>query len=464
MITIKLPFQSTPEALEHLKLMQREQSSVIRWAFNRVGEGLKQKEIRDLTSNLQNIGNLDSWFIQSAIINALALGKAMDGKSTIFGGKKWFKLRQEGKITSEEWKEKRLQPLHIEGESPNSGNRKFDLDLDNNQVIFKPKCGLKFALQLPNVKKNYWIKLRSLEELCKLKECPYTIDLTSEFISFSFELNEVKRLKSVIKRAYTEKSVRDKAKEKLEKLEAQSTKNPLRVLGIDQNPNYMGVSVLEFDDDDKFRVIHKEVLDFSELNKKSGEASSSNKSKNLINKKKFELIEGVNHVVTIAKHFQCSKISIESLKFKSGSTGCGKGVNRLCKNVWHRLTFSGQINKKCQEEGIELVEVNAAYTSTIGNLNYGDEATPDMVASSIEIARRAFKKFTKGWFYPSLKNDENLKNLWKEDLDFSSLSWIEIHQKIKETGVKYRFLLENCIPKTVFSLNSYKSGLKIINF
>ena len=44
----------------------------------------------------------------------------------------------------------------------------------------------------------------------------------------------------------------------------------------------------------------------------------------------------------------------------------------------------------------ELVEVNPVYSSFIGNLLYGSENTPDMIASSIEIARRGFKKYSKG--------------------------------------------------------------------
>lgn len=36
-----------------------------------------------------------------------------------------------------------------------------------------------------------------------------------------------------------------------------------RVLGIDLNPDYFGISVIEFKRDDSFKVIHKEVIDVS---------------------------------------------------------------------------------------------------------------------------------------------------------------------------------------------------------
>lgn len=67
----------------------------------------------------------------------------------------------------------------------------------------------------------------------------------------------------------------------------------------------------------------------------------------------------------------------------------------------------------CMEAG---VEVNPAYSSFVGNILYGNENTPDMIASSIEIARRGFKKFEKGWFYPEF-NIENLNELWKQTLN-----------------------------------------------
>jgi hypothetical protein len=41
----------------------------------------------------------------------------------------------------------------------------------------------------------------------------------------------------------------------------------------------------------------------------------------------------------------------------------------------------------CNIYGVELIEVNAAYSSIIGNFKHGSESCPDMIAASIEIAR-----------------------------------------------------------------------------
>ena len=85
----------------------------------------------------------------------------------------------------------------------------------------------------------------------------------------------------------------------------------------------------------------------------------------------------------------------------------------------------------------ELVEVNPAYSSIVGNFAYGGPNTPDMVASSIEIARRAYKKFEKVWFYPKF-NVERLDERWKQTLA-GVKTWKNAFPKIKEAKLKYRF-------------------------
>lgn len=64
-----------------------------------------------------------------------------------------------------------------------------------------------------------------------------------------------------------------------------------RVLGIDMNPNYIGVSIIEFDKNDEFKVLEKQVFDLTKLTTKSGKSSSDKKSKYLVNKRKFEILE-----------------------------------------------------------------------------------------------------------------------------------------------------------------------------
>ena len=86
MITIKLPFQTDNKSLEIIKEYQNQQSNMIRYSYNRFKEDKSEMEIRNLSSNLNNIELLDSWFIQCAIKEGLFIHKRFQDKKVIFGG------------------------------------------------------------------------------------------------------------------------------------------------------------------------------------------------------------------------------------------------------------------------------------------------------------------------------------------------------------------------------------------
>ena len=112
--------------------------------------------------------------------------------------------------------------------------------------------------------------------------------------------------------------------------------------------------------------------------------------------------------------------------------------------------------------GYELVKVNPAYSSFIGNLVYGNSNTPDMVAASIEIARRGYKKYEKKWFYPVF-NIDCLDEQWKQTLT-GVKDWKNAFLKIKNSKVKYRVLLNDVIQNAVFSKFNRKSKVTIYSF
>jgi len=85
-----------------------------------------------------------------------------------------------------------------------------------------------------------------------------------------------------------------------------------------------------------------------------------------------------------------------------------------------------------------------------------------MVASSVEIARRAYKKYTKGWFYPALKL-RTPNEQWKQTLEGAS-SWVEAYLKFKESEMKYRFQLKNSVLDAVFSKMYVQKHLKVYTF
>ena len=72
-----------------------------------------------------------------------------------------------------------------------------------------------------------------------------------------------------------------------------------------------------------------------------------------------------------------------------------------------------------------------------------------MIASSIEIARRGFKKFSKGWFYP-IFSIEYLNEQWKQTLSGIE-DWKSAFKEVKKSKLKYRFQLIDFVDNAAFS-------------
>ena len=85
----------------------------------------------------------------------------------------------------------------------------------------------------------------------------------------------------------------------------------------------------------------------------------------------------------------------------------------------------------------------------VNYIMFGNENTPDMIAASIEIARRGYKKFDRSWFYQSIR-DEKINEQWKQTLSRFD-NWKSAFQEIKKSRVKYRFLLQDYVQNAVFS-------------
>ena len=85
-----------------------------------------------------------------------------------------------------------------------------------------------------------------------------------------------------------------------------------------------------------------------------------------------------------------------------------------------------------------------------------------MIASSIEIARRGYKKYSKGWFYP-IFNVDNLNEQWKQTL-IGIEDWKSAFNQIKKSKLKYRFQLIESIQNAVFSKIYKQKKIKLYYF
>jgi len=430
MKTVKLTICNEVDVLNDMRMF----SSIVRVAFNRFQDGLEEKEVRAYC-NARFDHN--SGFIQSAIKEAAALYKLNGNKHILFGGKNNLRQYMRGLIDKATFKYRRTFPIGIQGEKLRKGNRLFSFDLDNQRLIYKPNKERHVEIKFLPMRKKISAELSKVQELAENNKITVTVKMSDKYVWLTYE-------ESLIYDA---------------EYKALQTR---RVLGIDMNPNYIGVSVIEFNKNDDFKVLHKQVFDLCKLTISSGKSSTDSSSKYITNKLRHETLAIAHEISKLVDVWKCKTVAIEDLTIKPKDMKKGKKLNKLCNNKWERRLFVNKLKMLANLHKYELVEVNPAYSSIVGNFSYGNETTPDMVAASIEIARRAYKKFYKGWFYPRF-NVQFRDEQWKQTLG-SVDDWKALFSKIKETGLKYRFLLRDYVQNAVFSKNYIKKCYSIYTF
>ena len=407
MKTISFRFKYEDKKLQEVLLEDsRICSAMKRFVFNRL---LEKKTRVEINAELKEKFKCNSFLRNSEIIDG---SMAFDGFKKrncdkLYFGK--FKKFQKGLITKEEYKDSRNTGIYAVGEANQHGNRLFKVDVQNGKIIYKRACKEHYDLIIDE-KLNQKRKalLSTIQSLMEEKKTPITFKVKNNYVYLTYDEKIVEKEKQF-------KNLFDN-----------------RVLGIDLNPNYFGISIIEFDKNNEFKILYKEAIDVSEL-----QTSSKNKID-------FELHQINHHILNLCKNFKVSKLSVEDLKFPKNKFW-SKSLNRLCKNQFRYSMVKSHLSTLCSTYGVELIEVNAAYSSIIGNFVHGGDNTPDMVAASIEIARRAYKKFEKGWFQPGFISKQRLMqvlgNQWKEELGQGYQSWKGLSGEIKELKLKYRFQL-----------------------
>lgn len=158
-------------------------------------------------------------------------------------------------------------------------------------------------IKLPYLNKTLKKEFSLLQELIDAKKATVTVKFNQEYawITYDEKLIDVQKYKDL---------------------------KASRVLGLDLNPNCIGLSVLEFDSKDEFKVLFKKVYDLTLLNVTSKKKSSDRASKYLTNKRHFELIEVCHEISRLMDYWKCSKLSMEDLSIKSSDKGNRKMVQQ----------------------------------------------------------------------------------------------------------------------------------------
>jgi hypothetical protein len=449
MVTVKLPYY-TPDKLT-IKALMKNQASVTKFIFNRLKDSdgkIIQKELTKLANSMNNI-SVDSWFKQSSIYEAGAVFSSYKNKlkeilnynknnpgtlkkppTVIFGSRKTFLERCKNKISRNDFIENKLLPLVSVGEALQRGNRKFQFKvIEENKIVFKPELGVKITLQLPKLRKNYQKILYKLQTLSEQKKIPVKISLDLNFIYFTYDEYFIKNFDYV------------------------PVKN--RVMAIDMNPNYVGYSILDYENSESNKVLKTGILSIKKLNDKhfsfKKEKISSNNPKNikLNNQRRFEIFEISKTLSNIAQANNVECFGFEDLNMHVSNKGKGKKYNRLVNNLWCRKNLSNNLKKRLIVSGIKVIEVPAAYSSFVGNLLF--RQFPDMVASSIEINRRTylFLNNEKIALFPSFSGSisaltQSLEELGLEasKLILKAKGWKDLYGKIKNLKLRYRVSLD----------------------
>jgi predicted transposase len=448
MITIKLKIKNEIDVEE----IQREFSSLVRFSYNRLLEKKTQSETINLAKSLNNI-TLDSSWKEFAFKKAEFLYKSQltrELSTLIFGGKKNFQKLSEKKITKEQYKKNRLLPILSIGKSGDtSGNRKFLLDLKNNKVIFKPDRSNHIDIILSKLSKNQKLLLEQIEVKAKNHESPITYELTNSHICIIFDESYCSEQYNNFKRD--------------------------RILSIDSNPNYLGISICDYNSSGKQRIIHKEIISNKQINDMNTKGVSSSNplsiyKTNKTNKRNHEICEVAKYISKLAQSKHCEYVAIEKLSIESKDHLKGRNYNRLVNNQWNRNKLFNGIKKWCNIKSIKLKEVPPQYSSFIGCINYPTEI--DSIAASLEINRRTnayvstyitkTNKQTNYIIYPKLSK-KLILNKWKDDglTDKDLGSWIDLYKWFKnKPELSYRLLFTPEMAEKSLRLFSYKSKLE----
>ena len=413
MQVLKFKYQTDDQSLDIIRDYMRQYSSVQHFVYNRIHEGKLQKDIKQQIKTLNNINLLDSWFIQCSFYDIPKVDKV------IFGGKKNYFQRLKNNISKEQFRSKRLSSIYSIGEVINKsvkGNRKFHIEQDLENIIFKPNKLTKINLQLIGLNKRKQI-LSKLYQKQERKEIKIAYKLDLEYIYIIFEETDIYN--------YDTKFIKN------------------RVLALDLNPNYIGWSIVDWKSESEFNVIKSGVYSIKKLNdkdfnlKNKGYSSESNERKYISNKRNFETLQIVKNIVNKSIYYKCQLISIEDLSIKSSDKELGKRFNKLVNNSWCRNTFVNNLAKRCNIHNIKLLKVKPEYSSFIGNFLYRSLNLPDMILASIEIGRRGYEFYNQ---YIS-KVKEIKKNIIKPDLNMFNRLYLKSLEEFKLQPI-YKDLIE----------------------
>jgi len=407
--TISIPYQCSNEDHLYLRELRRIYSAAVRTAYANAlaadGSKLKQKDLRDLVKSRFAGGIVDAWLLHCATLEGMDQRKLRSDGKMIFGSRAGLERRRKGLISNAEWREMRLRPLCSRGDKLFLGNRHFRLTPDARTCVLRI-YGREIRLELPAMTGNTGEVLRQAAELAADKKINLTFKLDGKRLHMTMDYNDLPN--------------HPQRRRPVAAL-------PGRCLGIDLNPNWIGIAAAE-NRDDPTSLSATGLLEHALVKLDLGVDASPELVRET-------LAVVVDRAISMARKHRCGTIALEKGLGKLRSSGKNRSLNRLL-NYWARTIFVAMLTRRARLAGIDVIEVWGGYSSTIGNLAF---EAPDACASATEIARRGITRlanvkdvlptFGEGWS-ASLRKDLSLPA--------EAGSWAEVHRKIKAAKIGYR--------------------------
>jgi IS605 OrfB family transposase len=366
-VSLQFKLELRREDKEKLIKLMRKQSSAIRVAYNMLKE-LEKEETKSPHTKIyhrlrQLFPELPTKYIDSAIYKAK---QYPTDKPVVFGGKRLFEKLCKNHLTGKlrerlkkQWRELRQGTLVSIGSKADKGNRLTRFEDLNGQLCLRINTGHREfiyakVLREPSNSKDKWLTFMAmlLESWQTENYFAYTVELKLRngevYGSVSFELPTPK-----VK--YTKEN---------------------GVVAIDTNASPIHLTIAEVSETG-------ELVSYQTINLHHLLGLSQN------SKDQQEWI--LAHQLLDLAIEKDKAIAIENLKkLKRGVRGDGKAKLRKRLHHWNAKKFLQKLKRVAILKGVEVIEVNPAYTSVIGMLKYSPQLSIDKdTASAYVIGRRA---------------------------------------------------------------------------
>ncbi|MCL1935029.1 MAG: IS200/IS605 family accessory protein TnpB-related protein [Defluviitaleaceae bacterium] len=319
------------------------QCSAMRTAYNH--KTLPVKDLRDLITH--KYPELLDGLRRDAILKAEMLNQ----DNACFGSKHLFKTRSTNLISKQEFNLRRNNQLYCRGDKSRQGNRNIRFKQDNTIIT------LNLAKKTSFTGKAYFPpKFRNFDKTCYDARLIYDLDKDQFRIILSYKTETILPIY------------------KTETILTIITSPQNGVLGVDMNPDCVAVAELDYNGNIKKHLnLNAQRLPFARADKRQSDI-------NLLAKLIVDLaLETVKPIV------------IESLFFDTKRTKARplyKKFNRMRHNFTYRK-LSNAVLSRAYKNQVKVFEVNPAYTSLLGIINYQEKYSLNRhTASAVAIGRR----------------------------------------------------------------------------